>query len=129
MVRLQSLADIMELPGSGIVVSDQLIKENPLLIKRFLRGTLKGFQYLEDPRNRDEIVNSISKDFNLEPDIAATNYKFMLSILSKEGMISRRAIENGIELTRQRIKTNEPAAELAKKMYDFSLLEEVQKGK
>ena len=129
MVRLQSLADIMELPGSGIVVSDQLIKENPLLIKRFLRSTLKGFQYLEDPRNRDEIVNSISKDFSLEPDIAATNYKFMLSILSKEGMISRRAIENGIELTRQRIKTNEPAAELAKKMYDFSLLEEVQKGK
>jgi hypothetical protein len=44
-------------------------------------------------------------------------------------MISRRAIENGIELTRQRIKTNEPAAELAKKMYDFSLLEEVQKEK
>jgi len=43
MVRLQSLADIMELPGSGIVVSDQLIKENPLLIKRFLRSTLKGF--------------------------------------------------------------------------------------
>jgi len=111
------------------VVSDQLIRDNPLLIKRFLHGTLKGFQYLEDPRNRDEIVNLISKDFNLEPDIAATNYKFMLSILSKEGMISRRAIENGIELTRQRIKTNEPAAELAKKMYDFSLLEEVQKGK
>ena len=36
---------------------------------------------------------------------------------------------NGIELTRQRVKTNEPTAELAKKMYDFSLLEEVQKGK
>jgi hypothetical protein len=65
----------------------------------------------------------------LEPDIAATNYKFMLSILSKEGMISRRAIENGIELTRQRIKTTEPTTELAKKMYDFSLLEDVQKGK
>jgi len=111
------------------VVSDQLIKEHPLLIKRFLRSTLKGFQYLEDSRNRDEIVNSIAKDFNLEQDIAAINYKFMLSILSKEGVISRRAIENGIELTRQRIKTNEPAAELAKKMYDFSLLEEVQKEK
>ena len=46
MVRLQSLADIMELPGSGVVVSDQLIKENPLLIKKFLRGTIKGFHYV-----------------------------------------------------------------------------------
>jgi hypothetical protein len=52
-----------------------------------------------------------------------------LGILTKDGLISRRAIETGIELTRQRVKTNEPTAELAKKMYDFSLLEEVQKGK
>src|SRR6266498_198215 len=50
MVRIQSLADILELPGSGVVASDQLIKENPLLIKNFLRGTVKGFQYVHDPK-------------------------------------------------------------------------------
>ena len=44
-------------------------------------------------------------------------------------MISRRSIENSIELTRQRIKTIEPNSELAKKMYDFSLLEDVLRGK
>ena len=129
MIRLQSLADILELPGSGVVVSDQLIKENPLLIKKFLRGTVRGFHYVHDPKNRDEIVGSITKDFNLERDIADTNYKFMLSILSTDGMISRRSIENGIELTRQRVKTSESAGELAKKMYDFTLLEDVQRGK
>ena len=100
-----------------------------MLIKKFLRGTLKGFQYVHDPKNRDDIINSISKDFRLEPDIAAINYQFILGILTKDGLISRRAIETGIELTRQRVKTNEPTADLAKKMYDFSLLEEVQKGK
>ena len=129
MVRLQSLADIMELPGSGVVVSDQLIKENPLLIKKFLRGTLRGFHYVHDPKNKDEIVSWITKDFNLERDIADTNYKFMLSILSADGTISRRSIENGIELTRQRVKTSESTSELAKKMYDFTLLEDVQRGK
>ena len=129
MVRIQSLADILELPGSGVVVSDQLIKENPLLIKKFLRGTLKGFQYVHDPKNRDEIVNAIMKDFNLEPDVAETNYRFILSILSADGTISRRSMENGIELTRQRVKTSEPTSELVKKMYDFALLEEVQRGK
>ncbi len=129
MVRLQSLADILELPGSGVVVSDQLIKENPLLIKKFLRGTVKGFHYVHDPRNKDEIVSSITKDFSLERDIADTNYKFMLSILSTDGNISQRAIENGIELTRQRVKTSESTSELTKKMYDFTLLEDVQRGK
>jgi ABC-type nitrate/sulfonate/bicarbonate transport system substrate-binding protein len=129
MVRLESLADIMELPGSGVVVSDQLIKENPLLIKKFLRATIKGFHYVHDPKNKDEIVSSITKDFNLERDIADTNYKFMLSILSTDGNISRRAIENGIELTRQRVKTSESTSELAKKMYDFTLLEDVQRGR
>ena len=129
MVRLQSLADILELPGSGVVVSDQLIKENPLLIKKFLRGTVKGFHYVHDPKNKDEIVSSITKDFSLERDIADTNYKFMLSILSTDGNISQRAIENGIELTRQRVKTSESTSELIKKMYDFTLLEDVQRGK
>lgn len=129
MVRLQSLADIIELPGSGVVVSDQLIKENPLLIKKFLRGTVKGFHYVHDPKNKDEIVSSITKDFSLERDIADTNYKFMLSILSTDGNISRRAIENGIELTRQRVKTSESTSELTKKMYDFTLLEDVQRGR
>jgi NitT/TauT family transport system substrate-binding protein len=129
MVRIQSLAEILELPGSGVVVSDQLIKENPLLIKKFLRGTLKGFQYVHDPRNRDEIIVWISKEFRLDPDVAATNYQFVLGILTKDGLISRSAIETQIEMTRQRVKTNEPTAELAKKMYDFSLLEEVEKGK
>ena len=72
------MAEILELPGSGVVVSDQLIKENPMLIKKFLRGTLRGFQYVHDPKNRDEIINWISKDFRLEPDIAAINYQFIL---------------------------------------------------
>jgi ABC-type nitrate/sulfonate/bicarbonate transport system substrate-binding protein len=129
MVRLQSLADIMELPGSGVVVSDQLIKENPLLIKKFLRGTIRGFHYVHDSKNKDEIVSLITKDFSLERDIADTNYKFVLSILSTDGNISRRAIENGIELTRQRVKTSESTSELAKKMYDFTLLEDVQRGR
>jgi NitT/TauT family transport system substrate-binding protein len=128
MIRIQSLANILELPGSGVVVSDQLIKENPLLIKKFLRGTVKGFQYVHDPKNRDEIVSSIMRDFNLEPDVAETNYKFILSILSADGTISRRSMENGIELTRQRVKTSEPTGELVKKMYDFTLLEEVQRA-
>jgi len=127
MVRIQSLADILELPGSGIVVSDQLIRENPVLVKKFLRGTLKGFHYVHEPKNKNEIVASIAKDFNLEPDVAETNYRFMLSILSRDGTISRRSMENGIELTRQRVKTSEPAGDLIKKMYDFSLLEEVQR--
>lgn len=129
MVRIQSLADILELPGSGVVVSDQFIKENPLLIKKFLRATVKGFHYVHDPKNKDEIIGWITKDFNLDRDIAETNYKFMLSILSIDGAISRRAIENGIELTRQRVKTSETTNELAKKMYDFTLLEDVQRGK
>ena len=129
MVRIQSLADILELPGSGVVVSDQLIKENPVLIKRFLRGTVKGFRYVHDPKNRDEITNSIAKDFKLERDVAETNYKFILSILSADGNISQRSIENGIDLARQRVKTSESNSELARKMYDFSLLEEVQRGK
>jgi hypothetical protein len=84
---------------------------------------------VHDPKNSGEIVSSIMRDFNLEPDVAETNYKFILSILSADGTISRRSMENGIELTRQRVKTSEPTGELVKKMYDFTLLEEVQRGK
>ena len=128
MVRVQHLRDVILIPGSGIVASDRLINENPALIKTFLRATLKGFKYIHDPKNREEIVAHMMKSFKLEKDVAESNYSFLLSNLSQDGRVSRKSVENFIEMTRQRVKTSESSEQLIKKTYAFHLLEEVLKG-
>ncbi len=128
MVKIQHLRDVILMPGSGIVAPDRLINENPALIKTFLRATLKGFKYIHDPKNREEIVAHMMKSFKLEKDVAESNYSFLLSNLSQDGRVSRKSVENFIEMTRQRVKTSESSEQLIKKMYAFHLLEEVLKG-
>lgn len=127
MVRVHFLRDLFRLPDTGLVTSDRLINEKPAYVKRFLRATLRGFQYVHDPKNKTDMVNYLVKNFNLERDVAETNYGFMLSNLSEDGRISKASIDNFIDIARQRVKASETNESLSKKMYAFHLLEEVLK--
>ena len=79
-------------------------------------------------KNKTDMVNYLVKNFNLERDVAETNYSFMLSNLSQDGRISKASIDNFIDIARQRVKSSETNESLSKKMYAFHLLEEVLKA-
>jgi NitT/TauT family transport system substrate-binding protein len=128
MVRVHFLRDLFRLPDTGLVTSDRLINEKPAYVKSFLRATLRGFQYVHDPKNKADMVNYLVKNFNLEKDVAEANYSFMLSNLSEDGRISKVSIDNFINIARQRVKSSETNESLSKKMYAFHLLEEVLKA-
>jgi NitT/TauT family transport system substrate-binding protein len=125
MIKIQYLGDILELPGSGVITSDRLLKENPILIKRFLRATIRGFRYVRDPNNKEEIVTYMMRAFKLDRDVAELNFKFVLDILSQKGFLSKKAIDNFIGIARDRVKTLESNDTLIDKMYSFQLLEDV----
>jgi NitT/TauT family transport system substrate-binding protein len=127
MVKIHFLRDLFRLPDTGLVTSDRLISERPEYVKTFLRATLRGFQYVHDPKNKAEMVSYLIKNFNLEKDVAETNYSFMLSNLSQDGRLSKVSIDNFIEIARERVKSSESTETLSKKMYAFHLLEEVLK--
>lgn len=47
--------------GNGIIVNNDYAARNPAVVERFLQATLRGLQYLLDPRNREESIETTLK--------------------------------------------------------------------
>jgi ABC-type nitrate/sulfonate/bicarbonate transport system substrate-binding protein len=129
MTKILYLGEIITMPASGIVTSDRLLKEEPLLAKRFLRATLKGLRFFQDAANREENGRIMAKAFQLDKEIALRTYDFLRPIQTRDGILPFEGIKNEIEIARQRVKDSKIASlsaeELARRMYDFALLEEI----
>ena len=48
MVRLAYVGDAIQMPMSGLVTSEKLIQEQPELVRRFVRATVKGLRFFRD---------------------------------------------------------------------------------
>ena len=73
---LAYVGDFLEFPQSGFTVSDATLKNKRDLIKRLLRGTLRGLQLTL--KNRAETVRFIAKDYKLQEPVADKVYTSLL---------------------------------------------------
>jgi NitT/TauT family transport system substrate-binding protein len=63
--------------GDVLITSDQLIEENPELVRRFTRATLKGWTYaVENP----DSIGAIVKKYKVDADEAVENTKMTASL-------------------------------------------------
>ncbi len=131
MKRILYLGEVLTLPGGGVVASDNLLKENPERVKRFLRATLKGLRFFLDERNRNENAAIIMRVFQLEKDVALATYDFLRTIQTSDGVIPQKAIQNDLDISLLRVRDSKVHAlsreEQAKRMYDFSFLRQILK--
>ena len=74
---LAYVGDFLEFPQSGFTVSDATLKNKRDVIKRLLRGTLRGLQFTL--KNRAETVRFIAKDYKLQEPIADKVYTSLLA--------------------------------------------------
>jgi NitT/TauT family transport system substrate-binding protein len=129
MTKILYLGDIIIMPASGVVSSDKLLKEEPALVRSFLRATLKGLRFFQEAANREENSRIMAKAFKLERDISLRTYDFLRPIQTRDGILPFEGIKNEIDIARERIKDPKVAAlsaeELAKRMYNFAPLGEV----
>ncbi len=56
MVRLGYVGDAIQMPMSGLVTSERLIQQQPELVRRFIRGTVKGLRFFLDKTKPDAKV-------------------------------------------------------------------------
>jgi len=129
MRKILYLGDIIKLPASGVVTSDRLIQEEPALVKRFLRPTLRGLRFFQNEADREENSRIMARAFKLERDIALRTYDFLRGIQTSDGILPFEVVRNEIEIARGRIK--EPkilslsTEELSRRMFDFAPLSEI----
>jgi hypothetical protein len=63
--ELLFLGDVLSFPQNGFGALAKKIQENPDEVYRMVRATLRGFLFSLEPRNRDEVINIILRQWRL----------------------------------------------------------------
>jgi NitT/TauT family transport system substrate-binding protein len=115
--------DYLEFPQSGFTVSDATLKTKRDLIKRLLRGTLRGLQFTL--KNRAETVRFIAKDYKLQEPVADKVYASLLPAMSENGLATDKGLRNMIETLGTAVGKNVDFP--PERLVDYTLLKEAQK--
>lgn len=87
---------IVPVPWDTIGTSGKLIREEPDLVRKFVRATMRGMKYL--PGNKEDGVKAIAKYTKLEVTLLREFYEELIGMYSKDGRMPEKALELSIEL-------------------------------
>ena len=82
---------------AGLTTSDQKIRANPDQVKRMVRGFVKSLIFLQ--KEKSKVAAMISKEWNIDLDLAQRSYRSTASTLSLDGSASEEAVRKVIEQT------------------------------
>lgn len=119
---LAYVGDFLEFPQSGFSVSDAALKSKRAVVKKLIRGTLRGLRFVF--ANRAETARFIAKDYNLQEEVADKVYAALLPALSRDGTATDKGLKIMLETIALSLKkeVSFPTARLV----DYTLLKEVQ---
>ena len=115
--------DFLEFPQSGFTVSDATLRNKRELIKRLLRGTLRGLQFTL--KNRADTVRFIAKDYKLQETVADKVYTSLLPAMSENGLATENGLRNMIETLGTAVGKNVNFP--PERLVEYTLLREAQK--
>jgi NitT/TauT family transport system substrate-binding protein len=129
MVKLAYVGEALHIPMSGLVASEQLMRERPKLVRKFIKGTVRALRFFLDKNNEAESIGLLNRVTRMEPEVAKSTYSFYLGIMTQDGIPSERSLSDDFELTRLMLRRAEiqslSRAQAEQKMYDFRVLREV----
>ena len=82
---------------AGLTTSDQKIRANPDQVKRMVRAFLKSLLFLH--KEKSKVAAMISKEWNIDLDLAQRSYQSTAKTLSLDGSASEEAVRKVIEQT------------------------------
>jgi len=123
---LMNSADVYPVPFSGMAAHEDLIRENPELIKRWLRAHIRAILYIQ--KNPEDAAQVAAKELKLIPEVALGATKLLLPVISTDdpGGFTENSMRLNLEYSasRQGGDANKvPITQVA----DVSLLREVQR--
>jgi NitT/TauT family transport system substrate-binding protein len=115
----------MQFPTSGLVVSDGKLRSDPTRIKNVIRVMLDSAAFCR--KEAPWVVNYIKEKWKLETKIAETAYEQWLSILTPDGKISIKDMQDYFDLAYTQKQISAPINVAA--VTDYTLLDQVLAGK
>ena len=122
--RLIYLGDLIELPLSGIAVTDQKLRAQREQVKKVVRAALRGTRFMK--QNRAETVQMLADYLRITPAQSAKAYDASINSFTDDGMISDKGVNLDVQLTKERLKLTKdiPLSQLV----DWSLVKEIKTG-
>ena len=114
--------DYLVEPAGAIVVRENLFQSDPLLIEKFIRGTLKGLLYIR--QNRAGTIPLVAHLMKIQEDMAAKIYDMVLPGLTADGTIDPELQKKVLEFVFKVQGIKEPA--VAEKIYDFASVRKIR---
>lgn len=120
--RLVYLGDLIELPLSGIAVTEQKLLTQREQIKRVVRAGVRGLRFMK--QNRNETVQMLSDYLRITPSQSARAYDASINSFTDDGIISDKGVLLDVQLTKERLKLTKdiPLSQLV----DWSLVKEIK---
>lgn len=110
--------DDLEFVTAGAVTTQKTLAQRPELVRRFLRGTLKGFYWLKT--HEKEVVGRMLPIMKVSEREATDVYRAWLRVMSADGTIPQGLQEKMIAFQRKSLKVEREVA--PEDVYDLSMV-------
>ena len=115
--------DHLEFVTAGIAVTEKTLAQRPDFVRRFVRGTLRGFWWFKS--NEKELVNRISKSMKITETEAVDVYRAAVRVMSADGSMAPNLQNKMLAFQRKALKIDREVA--PENVYDFSIVRAVNK--
>lgn len=115
-----AMKDNIRMLYNGVATSDALIKDNPDLVLRFIRATLKGMRFMTVFRNKS-ITNLINYSKTGRRATTA-DYDDVVRTLTKDGTVPLTIQELSVEVQAEVVKLPKSQIPPLDKMFDYSFV-------
>jgi NitT/TauT family transport system substrate-binding protein len=124
--ELLFLGDVLSFPQNGFGASVKKIQESPDEVYGMVRATLRGFYFSLDPRNREEVVNIIMKQWRLtDRKLAGEMLRQLNRGVLRDMSIKPEGLQLMIDVVREDSKVTQPFT--VSQISDFSFLEKARR--
>lgn len=120
--RLLYLGDIIDLPLSGIGVTDEKIGKDREQIKKMIRASLRGTRFMK--QNRAETLRMLTDYLGITTGQAAKTYDSSIRSFTDNGIVSDKGLALDLQLVRERLKITKEIP--FSQVVDWSLLKEIK---
>jgi ABC-type nitrate/sulfonate/bicarbonate transport system substrate-binding protein len=114
--------DYLVEPAAGIVIRDALFQSDPILVEKFVRGTLKGLSYVK--QNRSGTIPVLANLMKIQNNTAGKVYDLVLPGLTMDGSLSQEMQRRIIEFITRVQGIKEIAA--PERIFDFSPVRKIR---
>jgi NitT/TauT family transport system substrate-binding protein len=123
---LMNSAEVYPVPFSGMAVHEDLIRENPELIKRWLRAQIRAMLYIQ--MNPEDAAQVAAKELKLAPEVALGATKLLMPLISTDdpGGFTEKGMRLNLEYSASRQGSDSSKVAITQ-VADVNLLREVQR--